>query len=191
MAPGKDGQTCLQECEGIVTTTKSLDLCKDILEGNLADVLTVEDPGQGLDEQLAKRYGGFMRRYGGFMKKSAEVGAETAGDTGKRYGGFMKRDDETRLDALKELLAAVGGEAGDGEAAKRYGGFMRAATGSAELGGDVKALQKRYGGFMRRVGSPTWEDSKKAHEGFRKRSWGSDAEAGSPIQEKRYGGFMD
>ena len=175
-----------------MTTTKFLDLCKDDLWGNLPGALTDEDPGQGEQrDPLAKRYGGFMRRYGGFMKKSAEVGAETADELGKRYGGFMKKGAESRLDALKELLAATDDEGGDGEPGKRYGGYVGAVTRSAELGGGAKALQKRYGGFMRRVGSPTWEDGKKIYEGLIKRSRGTDGEASSPRTEKRYGGFMD
>ncbi|XP_061112413.1 proenkephalin-A-like [Conger conger] len=186
--------TCVQECDGSVTTTKSLDLCKDALRGNLPGALTEEAAGQGAggqQEPLAKRYGGFMRRYGGFMKKSAEVGAETADALVKRYGGFMKKDGEGRLDALKELLAAANGEGGDGEPGKRYGAYAGAVTRGAELEGGARALQKRYGGFMRRVGSPNWEESKKVYEGFIKRSWGTDGEAGSPRAEKRYGGFMD
>ncbi|XP_035285107.1 proenkephalin-A-like [Anguilla anguilla] len=170
--------TCVQECEGGVSTVKSLGLCRDVPaeEG---------DPGRAVAEQqdqLAKRYGGFMRRYGGFMKKSAEVAVETAGELGKRYGGFMKKDDGGgRLGALKELLAA----AAAGE--QRHGGV----THSAELGGGVRALQKRYGGFMRRVGSPNWEENKKPYEGLSKRAWGPEEGAGSLGADKRYGGFMD
>ncbi|XP_064201803.1 proenkephalin-A-like [Anguilla rostrata] len=190
--------TCVQECEGGVSTVKSLGLCRDVPaeEG---------DPGRAVAEQqdqLAKRYGGFMRRYGGFMKKSAEVAVETAGELGKRYGGFMKKDDGGgRLGALKELLAAAaaaGGEGGAGEGGasegaaggegeQRYGGV----THSAELGGGVRALQKRYGGFMRRVGSPNWEENKKPYEGLSKRAWGPEEGAGSLGADKRYGGFMD
>ncbi|KAI1901411.1 hypothetical protein AGOR_G00034170 [Albula goreensis] len=196
--------SCIQECEGSLTTRKNLDLCKDVLQGNGADALTDEDraiiDGTSLDEQpeeeLAKRYGGFMKRYGGFMKKSGEAGAEAADESqeimGKRYGGFMKKDGEGSLNALKKLLAAaVGDDGSDGPAVKRYGGFMRAVTRSSDLEEGVKALQKRYGGFMRRVGSPNWDEHQKRYGGFLKRSWGSGGETGSPVTEKRYGGFMD
>lgn len=176
----------MKECGGILATTNSLDLCNSALRGNLADVLTGEDPGQGANEpqdQLAKRYGGFMRRYGGFMKKSAEVGMETADELGNSYGEFTKKVGES----LKELLGAEDGEGGDSEPGERYAAVTRI----ADLGAGVKELQKRYGGFMRRVGSPNWEENKKMFEGFAKRSWGTDGKTGSPQGEKRYGGFMD
>ncbi|KAG5841603.1 hypothetical protein ANANG_G00168360 [Anguilla anguilla] len=132
--------TCVQECEGGVSTVKSLGLCRDVPaeEG---------DPGRAVAEQqdqLAKRYGGFMRRYGGFMKKSAEVAVETAGELGKRaelgggvralqkrYGGFMRRVGSPNWEENK----------------KPYEGLSKRAWGPEEGAGSLGA-DKRYGGFM-------------------------------------------
>ncbi|XP_028660282.1 proenkephalin b isoform X1 [Erpetoichthys calabaricus] len=210
--------TCTLECEGKVSTTKSWEACKDILQGNKPDILT--DDGRASSEsttneseehQLAKKYGGFMKRYGGFMKKTAELynvepDEENEGTEiiAKRYGGFMKKDMENspQVDTesiLKELLMH-GAESDmesngdhDGEILKRYGGFMRSIKRSLDLEDGIKDLQKRYGGFMRRVGTPDWKENQKRYGGFFKRPKAETSESNSEELadvEKRYGGFM-
>lgn len=142
------------------------------------------------ENQMAKKYGGFMKRYGGFMSRRSSSPKGLLEDPGNQDG-----EENVRLEILKILNSAVenGSErdAQGGEAVKRYGGFMRRAEPGLTQSNLLEAvlgrgLKKRYGGFMRRVGRPEWlVDSSKTGGGL-KRAW----EDGSEVQ-KRYGGFMD
>ncbi|MBN3271759.1 PENK protein, partial [Polyodon spathula] len=207
--------TCTLECERKLPSTKSWEVCKDILQGNRPEMSKEEenDLVEGVnqennDHQLAKKYGGFMKRYGGFMKKTAELYNVEPDDENdgseilnKRYGGFMKKDvngspaDTTGM--LTEILTAGDSEVGsnsdhDGEITKRYGGFMRSIKRSLDLEDGIKQLQKRYGGFMRRIGKPNWKENNKRYDTFSKQPENKDSkEINSEEVEKRYGGFMD
>ncbi|XP_023684388.1 proenkephalin a isoform X1 [Paramormyrops kingsleyae] len=193
--------TCTLECEGKLTTRKSMDLCKDMLQAERERVERGSATKQEDDErQLEKKYGGFMKRYGGFMKKAGEPVAGPEDENGsrdglvKRYGGFMKKDAEAggdRVGALKELLTPEAALKDDQQVEKRYGGFMRSVERSSELDGGARELQKRYGGFMRRMGRPAWKEDEKRLIGFLEGPRGDEGGAYSPAAEKRYGGFMD
>ncbi|KAK6491042.1 proenkephalin-A-like [Huso huso] len=200
--------TCTLECERKLPSTKSWEVCKNILQGNRPEMSTEEenDLGEGVnqendDHQLAKKYGGFMKRYGGFMKKTAELYNVEPDDENdgseilaKRYGGFMKKDVESGSPAdttgiLREILTADDSVVDsnsdhDDEVTKRYGGFMRSIKRSLDLQDGIKQLQKRYGGFMRRVGKPNWKENNKRYENK------DSKEINSEEVEKRYGGFM-
>nr|XP_046214056.1 LOW QUALITY PROTEIN: proenkephalin-A-like [Oncorhynchus gorbuscha] len=88
-------------------------------------ILNAEAEGQR-DEEVAKRYGGYMRR--GDLGGLEGVGRPLK----KRYGGFMRRvgrpewlEDQKNQGGL--LKRSWGGEQGDSplaEIQKRYGGFM-------------------------------------------------------------------
>ncbi|XP_041102556.1 proenkephalin b [Polyodon spathula] len=209
--------TCTLECERKLLTTKTWEVCKNVLQGNQPQMSTeqVNDPLEGVnqengDHQLAKKYGGFMERYGGFTKKMAELyNVEPDDDNdgseilAKRYGGFMKKDVESGSQAdtaglLREILNAGDSEVDsnnnknhDGEITKRYGGFMRSIKRNLDLEDGIKELQKRYGGFMRRVGRPDWKENNKRYEWFSKQPKNKDSkEINSEEVEKRYGGFM-
>ncbi|XP_048867155.1 proenkephalin-A-like [Brienomyrus brachyistius] len=193
--------TCTLECEGKLTTRKSIDLCKDILQAERGRVGEEGPTKQEDDErQLEKKYGGFLKRYGGFMKKAGEPVTGPEDENGsrdglvKRYGGFMKKDAEAGGDGvgdLKELLNPEAALKDDQQVAKRYGGFMRNVDRSSELDGEARELQKRYGGFMRRMGRPAWKEDEKRLIGFLERPRGDEGGAYSPAAQKRYGGFMD
>lgn len=143
-----------------------------------------------LEQQMTKKYGGFMKRYGGFISRrspSADGAQEESGN---------KDDKETIcLEVLKIIKAAAKhsseGDGQGGKAVKRYGGFMRRADLGVEQGNLLEAvlgrgLKKRYGGFMRRVGRPEWLVDSSKNDRVLRRAW----ENGSELQ-KRYGGFMD
>lgn len=88
------------------------------------------------DEEMGKRYGGFMRG----LKRSPQMEDE-AKELQKRYGGFMRR---------------VGRPEWWMDYQKRYGGFLKrfADTLPSDEEGEgyskeVPEMEKRYGGFMR------------------------------------------
>lgn len=160
------------------------------LEQGAEGAMAMEDMDRTLPgQQVAKKYGGFMKRYGGFMSRR---------DTPE---GALERpsspdeEENIRLEILKILNAAAahGGEGGGkaGEEVKRYGGFMRRAEDGVAQGDLLEAvlgrgLKKRYGGFMRRVGRPEWLVDSNKRGGVFKRAWENDGDL-----QKRYGGFMD
>lgn len=160
------------------------------LEQGAEGAMTMEDmdttlPGQ----QLAKKYGGFMKRYGGFMSR------RDMAETAAQHPSNPDEEENIRVEILKILNAAAahgsegGGEAG--EEGKRYGGFMRRAEEGVAQGDLLEAvlgrgLKKRYGGFMRRVGRPEWLVDSSKRGGVFKRAWQNDSNL-----QKRYGGFMD
>lgn len=160
------------------------------LEQGAGGALTMEDmdptlPGQ----QLAKKYGGFMKRYGGFMSR------RDMPEAALEHPSSPDEEENMRLEILKILdAAAVRGSEGGGKAGeevKRYGGFMRRAEEGVARGDLLEAvlgrgLKKRYGGFMRRVGRPEWLVDSNKRGGVLKRAWENDNDL-----QKRYGGFMD
>lgn len=199
-------QTCSLECEGELDSQK-LRLCQDFvleeaknapldaesahkLEQGAEGAMTMEDmdttlPGQ----QLAKKYGGFLKRYGGFMsRRDMPEGA-------LEHPSSPDEEENIRMEILKILNAAAvhGSEGGGkaGEEVKRYGGFMRRGEEGVAQGDLLEAvlgrgLKKRYGGFMRRVGRPEWLVDSNKRGGVLKRAWENDDDL-----QKRYGGFMD
>ncbi|XP_043921480.1 proenkephalin-A [Protopterus annectens] len=189
--------SCTLECEGKLSSTKTWDMCKELLQAGKSEgtqegeSTSTENEKESLERLLAKRYGGFMKRYGGFMKKMDELyhlepESENNGREilAKRYGGFMKKDPETgsltdSSDLLRDLLFGGDNREGDyymentgkeNNVMKRYGGFMRSLKRSTDQEDMAKDLQKRYGGFMRRVGRPEWKlDNQKRYGGFMRR----------------------
>ncbi|KPP76213.1 proenkephalin-A-like [Scleropages formosus] len=198
-----DALICKLECEGRITTTKSVDLCRDVVQGDKGEMLaeglvTAAGPNRGREEeeenQLAKKYGGFMKRYGGFMKKARELSA--ASDEVELNRGFTKKYPEGVADHLSILKELLNPEVEDkaeqvGEMTKRYGGFMEKSKRSSVPDDEIKELQKRYGGFMRRVGRPSWKEDEKRYIGFFEAPQGEAGGVDSAGMEKRYGGFMD
>ncbi|KAL0965942.1 hypothetical protein UPYG_G00288370 [Umbra pygmaea] len=180
--------SCSVECEGHLDAAK-IHLCRDLLleqEHATIDIIK-QDEVEG-EENLAKRYGGFMKRYGGFMIQRSPT---TEGGVLDWENSPIAEEEEIRLEILKILNAeAEGLRDGDRDVAKRYGGFMRRDGDSGALEGPSRPLKKRYGGFMRRVGRPEWLEAQKIQGGPQKRTWEEDE---SPLAEieKRYGGFMD
>ncbi|XP_019566640.2 proenkephalin-A [Rhinolophus sinicus] len=88
------------------------------------------------DEEVSKRYGGFMRG----LKRSPQLEDE-AKELQKRYGGFMRR---------------VGRPEWWMDYQKRYGGFLKRFADSLpsdeegeSYSKEVPQMEKRYGGFMR------------------------------------------
>ncbi|XP_068605300.1 proenkephalin-A-like [Brachionichthys hirsutus] len=197
---GVSSLTCSLECEGGLDSQK-LRLCQDVL---LEEETLNADPQQeqevmnamasekdaSPEQQVAKKYGGFMKRYGGFMSRRSSSPERPLADPGNQ-----NEEETVGLEILKILDAVTNrGSAMDGqggEVAKTYGGFMRRA-GEGVVRGDLldavldRGLKKRYGGFMRRVGRPEWLVDSSKSGGVLKRAW----ENGSELQ-KRYGGFMD
>ncbi|XP_004633421.1 proenkephalin-A [Octodon degus] len=115
----------------------SSDLLRELLgTGDSRDAESPRQEGGGSEEDVGKRYGGFLRglrrsphledeakalqkRYGGFMRRVGRP--EWWMDYQKRYGGFLKRFAES-------LPSDEEGESyseGVPEMEKRYGGFMR------------------------------------------------------------------
>ncbi|XP_051826132.1 proenkephalin-A [Antechinus flavipes] len=92
--------------------------------------------GNENEEEMSKRYGGFMRSY----KRSPELEDE-AKELQKRYGGFMRR---------------VGRPEWWLDYQKRYGGFLKRFADSLpsdeegeSYSKEIPEMEKRYGGFMR------------------------------------------
>lgn len=200
-------QTCSPECDGGLDSQKLL-LCQDFLFEDKNPISLSPGPRQkqeqvavgamladdkyatSPDNQVAKRYGGFMKRYGGFMSRRSSSPEWALKDPGNQ-----NNEDNFRLEILKILNSVTEhGSEGDGqgkEGVRKYGGFEQKAEDGVMQGDLLEAvlgrgLKKRYGGFMRRVGRPEWlVDSSKGGRVL-KRAW----ENGSELQ-KRYGGFMD
>ncbi|XP_038622613.1 proenkephalin-A [Tachyglossus aculeatus] len=114
----------------------SSDLLKELLGGGDSPQTGHYQEGGDDDEEVSKKYGGFMRGY----KRSPELEDE-AKALQKRYGGFMRR---------------VGRPEWWLDYQKRYGGFLKRFADSLPSEEDeesyskeVPEMDKRYGGFMR------------------------------------------
>ncbi|XP_066122255.1 proenkephalin-A [Saccopteryx bilineata] len=116
------------------TLGNSSDPLKKLL--GTGDPLESSHHQEGSDEEVSKRYGGFMRG----LKRSPQLEDE-AKELQKRYGGFMRR---------------VGRPEWWMDYQKRYGGFLKRFADSLPANEDgesyskeVPEMGKRYGGFMR------------------------------------------
>ncbi|XP_029779356.1 proenkephalin-A isoform X2 [Suricata suricatta] len=116
------------------TLANSSDLLKELLgTGENGDSGRHQE---GSDDDVSKRYGGFMRA----LKRSPQLEDE-AKELQKRYGGFMRR---------------VGRPEWWMDYQKRYGGFLKRFADSLpsdeegeSYSKEVPEMEKRYGGFMR------------------------------------------
>ncbi|XP_058524361.1 proenkephalin-A [Ochotona princeps] len=118
------------------TLANSSNLLKELLATGDSHDSGHQHEGGDREEEVSKRYGGFMRG----VKRSPAVEDETK-ELQKRYGGFMRR---------------VGRPEWWLDYQKRYGGFLKRfaeALPSDEEGEayskEVPEMEKRYGGFMR------------------------------------------
>ncbi|XP_003793725.1 proenkephalin-A [Otolemur garnettii] len=114
----------------------SSDLLKELLETGETRERSPHQDGSEDDEEVSKRYGGFMRG----LKKSPQL-EDDAKELQKRYGGFMRR---------------VGRPEWWMDYQKRYGGFLKRFAESLpsdeegeSYSKEVPEMEKRYGGFMR------------------------------------------
>lgn len=118
------------------TLANSSDLLRELLATGDNREGGHQQEGSDREEEVSKRYGGFMRG----VKRSPQLEDE-ARELQKRYGGFMRR---------------VGRPEWWMDYQKRYGGFLKRfaeALPSDEEGDgyskEVPEMEKRYGGFMR------------------------------------------
>lgn len=119
------------------TLANSSDLLKELLgTGDNRAKDSHQQESTNNDEDMSKRYGGFMRS----LKRSPQLEDE-AKELQKRYGGFMRR---------------VGRPEWWMDYQKRYGGFLKRFAESLpsdeegeNYSKEVPEIEKRYGGFMR------------------------------------------
>lgn len=120
------------------TLANSSDLLKELLGtgDNRAKDSHQQESANNDEDNMSKRYGGFMRG----LKRSPQLEDE-AKELQKRYGGFMRR---------------VGRPEWWMDYQKRYGGFLKRFAESLpsdeegeSYSKEVPEMEKRYGGFMR------------------------------------------
>ncbi|XP_062935144.1 proenkephalin-A [Cynocephalus volans] len=118
------------------STANSSDLLKELLGTGDTRESSHPQAGSDNDEEVSKRYGGFMRG----LKRSPQLEDE-AKELQKRYGGFMRRvgRPEWWMDYQKRY----------GGFLKRFAEFLPSEEEGQSYSKEVPEMEKRYGGFMR------------------------------------------